>query len=108
MVKKHSSFFKKMSKDSTIRLYFAIIWRYVVWLILLNFIGFIFFNLASVMFFKFFLKHIDSLAMTIFFIRHFLFHIAAFMLSMESVLKVGFKSGHYKLVIENCRSKKKK
>ena len=99
---------KKMCKDITFRLYFAIIWRYVVWLFMLNFLGFVFYNLLLMLFFSFMLEHRIFVETVVGFFHFFLFHIMAFVLAMESVMKVGFKSGHYKLMVENCRSKKKK
>lgn len=108
MATQHSGFFSRISKNITFRLYGAIIWRYLAWLLLLNFFGFIFYTIFAVLFYQFVLSSLDILAPVILVIRYFVFHIAAFILAMESVMKVGFKSGHYKLIVENCRAQKKK
>ncbi len=107
MTKKRFGFIRKLSQAPVFRMYVAIIWRYLAWLFALNIVLFLF-ALASFLLLPEFIKdNIETWDTILLVVRHYLIHLLAFYLSLESVMSVGFKSGHYKLSIENKRSKKK-
>lgn len=107
MTKKRFGFIRKLLQAPIFRMYVAIVWRYLAWLFALNIILFVF-AFASFLIFPDFIKdNIDAFDSFLFVVRHYIVHLLGFYLSLESVMSVGFKSGHYKLSIENMRSKKK-
>ena len=107
MAKKSSHFFSKFDQ-SIIRLYLAFIWRFLAWTISLNFIFFIFFEG-----FLLFIMNVSSLAHYIFvleiirIIMRYVFHLLSCYLALESLMKYGYKSGRYRLVVEYTNGKKK-
>ena len=107
MVKKHTRYLKSLMNAPIFRLYCAIVWRYLVWLFALNILGSLFFILMDLLLFRLGLPDLFAFQMTVFVVKYLLIHLIAFYLALESLMTVGFKSGHYKLAIENTRKKSK-
>ena len=107
MTKKRSGFVRKLLQAPVFRMYVAIIWRYLAWLFALNIVLFMFAFASFLIFPEFIKDNFGTWDTLLLVIRHYVLHLLAFYLSLESVMSVGFKSGHYKLSIENLRSKKK-
>lgn len=107
MARKRSHFFSKFDQ-SIIRLYIAFLWRFLAWTIVLNFLFLVFFEgfLLFMMSSSFVARHVFTLEMMKIIMRYVL-HLASCYLTLESLMKYGYKSGRYKLIVEHTYGKKK-
>ena len=107
MSRKQKNTFSKFYNTPIVRLYSAMIWRYLVWLFALKIIGALIFICLDLITINVVLADQLVFQVIAYLFEFYLAHMLAFYLSLESVMSVGFKSQQYKLVIENTRQKKK-
>ena len=107
MVAKRKNIFTKTFNNTIFRLYIALIWRYLLWLLLLNLMSFIFFEGAILLMMnKLGVSHSSYVFSSIrIFLHVFIYPLVSFYLALESLMAYGFKSGRYKLVVESTSKK---
>ena len=109
MARRQKTWWDKMTKNVTFRLYAAAVWRYILWLVVLNFMWFVFTLCISLLMgspFKvlketYFIARLDDL------MQYVGLHLVAFYMTLESLMQFGFKSGRYRLNVEYIRGKRK-
>ena len=108
MARKRTNSISKLINLPIVRLYSAIIWRYLVWLFTLHVIGALIFICLDLIAVRVILSNLLIFQVVADIFSYVVVHLLAFYLALESMMTVGFKSGHYKLVIENTRKSAKK
>lgn len=110
MTRRQKHWWNKMSENVTFRLYLSAVWRYVIWLVLFNFMWFILtFCILLLMGSPFqALKETYFMARLDDFMQHIGLHLIAFYMTLDSLMQFGFKSGRYRVVVESTGHKKKR